>query len=707
MEAKKFFSKVTIAVLSAVVIGSGAAVIPQITNTGIIANAASVNEIEPNNTFATATPVNAGDVVTGALTGSDSDFYAVTLNESGTLNIKFNSNVVEYFDKINLYSSVNNNIRIDYIFSKGSTLSANLNAGKYYVEVVPSQYGSSSSYRGSYQLNFGFESAKETAAIKETLTHNNNSIKNADTISVNKSYNAFIAQTEKEDYYKFTLGGSGKVTLDLTGYMHGTYVVFYNSKGDIITKDWFYYNSKTNRIDAKPSLNLRAGTYYIGFTDSSSGKYSFKLNYASAGESCKETETSNNDTIAKANSISVNKTYKGQIAATETKDFYKFTLKKSGTVKIKFTGYMKEVDKFSIYDTKKQLIDHHWYYYDTKTNRIEETETLYLRAGTYYIGVENSNDSLISYKSGNYNIRVNFTDAKESFPESVSKNDDTFARANKINLNQVYNGQIAYDEGKDFYKFTLSKKSTVKIKLNAQFSDTSYNYFGKAIIYNSSKLQKWTSYSISSYNTHSLSQTLGTESYNKIELPKGTYYLAFEGNKGSPNNYNFKVIVNIPTTKIKLSKSSVTLGKGESLTLKTTFTPSNASNKTITWKTSNSKVATVKNGKITAKKAGTVTITAKTSNGKTATCKVTVKNAPSKVTLSKKTLTLKKGSSATLKVSLPKNTASYKKTFTSSNKNVVTVNSSGKVTAKKAGTAYITVKTFNGKTAKCKVTVKN
>ena len=152
------------------------------------------------------------------------------------------------------------------------------------------------------------------------------------------------------------------------------------------------------------------------------------------------------------------------------------------------------------------------------------------------------------------------------------------------------------------------------------------------------------------------------------------------------------------TNYIKLNKDSISLGKGETFKL--------TADKTVNWRTSNSKVATVKNGKITAKKAGTVTITAKTSNGKTATCKVTVKNAPSKVTLNKKTLTLKKGKSATLKVSLPKNTASYKKTFTSSNNKIATVSSSGKITAKKAGTVTITIKTFNGKTAKCKVTVK-
>ena len=167
-----------------------------------------------------------------------------------------------------------------------------------------------------------------------------------------------------------------------------------------------------------------------------------------------------------------------------------------------------------------------------------------------------------------------------------------------------------------------------------------------------------------------------------------------------------KITVIIPATKVTLSKTSVTLGKGETLTVKATVTPTNATNKKVTWSTSNKKVATVANGKITAKGVGTATITAKTSNGKTAKIKVTVKNAPSKVTLNKTSLTLGVKESFTLTKTLPKNTASNKITYTSSKPSVATVSEKGVITAKKAGTAKITVKTFNGKKYTCTVTVK-
>ena len=89
------------------------------------------------------------------------------------------------------------------------------------------------------------------------------------------------------------------------------------------------------------------------------------------------------------------------------------------------------------------------------------------------------------------------------------------------------------------------------------------------------------------------------------------------------------VTTNRPVTSIKLNKKTITIKKGEKETLKATILPSNASNKSITWKSSNTKIATVSNkGVVTAKKDGTVKITAKSNNGKTATCNVTVKSTP-------------------------------------------------------------------------------
>ena len=157
---------------------------------------------------------------------------------------------------------------------------------------------------------------------------------------------------------------------------------------------------------------------------------------------------------------------------------------------------------------------------------------------------------------------------------------------------------------------------------------------------------------------------------------------------------------------ITLNKTSITLGVGEKYDLNSSI-PNNTAAYYRLYYSNNTAIAPVQKagGLVTAKTAGTATIRCKLSNGKEATCKVTVKSAPSRVTVSDKSATLKVGQSKTLKATLNNNAYSYRSTWTSSNTYVATVNSTGKISAKSQGTATITYKTYNGKTASCKLTV--
>ena len=156
---------------------------------------------------------------------------------------------------------------------------------------------------------------------------------------------------------------------------------------------------------------------------------------------------------------------------------------------------------------------------------------------------------------------------------------------------------------------------------------------------------------------------------------------------------------------VKLNKTKATLVVGSQLTLKATVKPANATT-TLTWKSSNKKVATVtKKGVVKALKKGTATITVRTANGKKATCKITVPAAPTGVTLNKTKVTLKVGKKLTLKPKLKGAGAKTTYTWKSSNKKVVTVTNKGVVKALKKGTATITVTTANGKKATCRITV--
>ena len=155
--------------------------------------------------------------------------------------------------------------------------------------------------------------------------------------------------------------------------------------------------------------------------------------------------------------------------------------------------------------------------------------------------------------------------------------------------------------------------------------------------------------------------------------------------------------VTVKASTIKFAKTSTTIYKGKTVTVKATATPS----ATVKYTSSNSKIATVnsKTGVVKGVKAGTVTITATAGSLKT-TCKVVVKNPT--FSLTKSSATIKKGKTTTIK---SKAAPANKVTYTSSNKKVATVTSKGVVKGIKKGKATITVK-CNGIAKKFVVTVK-
>lgn len=172
---------------------------------------------------------------------------------------------------------------------------------------------------------------------------------------------------------------------------------------------------------------------------------------------------------------------------------------------------------------------------------------------------------------------------------------------------------------------------------------------------------------------------------NNVKVGTATVIATLTGIYSGVITEQFKIL---PT----ISKKTATVYAGATLNL------SVKSSASVTWKTSNSKVATVnKNGVVTAVKAGTATITA-TSGGVKLNCKVTVKNR--QLNTSKKSLYA--GQKLTLKYYGGTGTIKWK----SSNKQIATVNKDGVVTTLSPGTVTITA-TRNGVSLKCNLTVVN
>ncbi len=194
--------------------------------------------------------------------------------------------------------------------------------------------------------------------------------------------------------------------------------------------------------------------------------------------------------------------------------------------------------------------------------------------------------------------------------------------------------------------------------------------------------------------------------------------VSWDGSSAAVSAVNCNTPQPVPVSSVSISGSGVSDGKlslksGASMQLTATVTPSNATDKTVSWTSSNSSVAKVSDGKITAVKAGTATITA-TAGGKTASVVVTVADNPVPVTsvsisgdgVSGGKLSLKSGASAQLTATVkPDNATDRKVTWTSSDSSVANVMGTGVVTAgSKAGRATVTA-TAGGVSASVEVTV--
>lgn len=201
-----------------------------------------------------------------------------------------------------------------------------------------------------------------------------------------------------------------------------------------------------------------------------------------------------------------------------------------------------------------------------------------------------------------------------------------------------------------------------------------------------------------------------TNGLSTSQLEQGRNY-----NKATSVSFS---VYNAPKSiSINKGANSITVGKGETVTIsESTNSGTYANPKNIHWSYNSSNVSVKKGSGNKAQLKGLHTGSARVGvtvyNGVSDTMNVNVKPAPTSVKLNKTSITLKKGQKYTL--SECTNSGSYANAsnlkWTSSNSKIATVTkgsaNKATVTAKAKGTTYVTIKTYNGKTATCKVTVK-
>ncbi len=216
------------------------------------------------------------------------------------------------------------------------------------------------------------------------------------------------------------------------------------------------------------------------------------------------------------------------------------------------------------------------------------------------------------------------------------------------------------------------------------------------------------------YATITISSSNATVGDYLLNMSEARFAMADEPSEftiSGTTNYPFHYF--ILATGISLNKTYATIYDGTTLQLVASISPSNTTNKTIAWSSSDTSVATVSsNGLVTALKPGTATITVTTQDGSnlSATCQLTVqKQLATSITLSQNSLEIGIGATATLVATvLPENTTDKRVMWTSSNTAIASV-AAGMVQGNSMGECIITATTLDGSdlSATCHVVVTN
>lgn len=170
----------------------------------------------------------------------------------------------------------------------------------------------------------------------------------------------------------------------------------------------------------------------------------------------------------------------------------------------------------------------------------------------------------------------------------------------------------------------LEKNNAIDNRIKLKIGD---NIFLSAVVEPNKKINEGVTWEAEDYNIATIDKD-----NNLIANSVGTTTISANTYNGLKKFFTLEVLP-IEADSIKIDQKEINIVKGDTYHLSATITPENTTNKNITWKSSNNKIVTVKNGVIKANKIGKVIITAETSNGKTDTIEFKVKLDKVKLTL--------------------------------------------------------------------------
>ena len=480
-------------------------------------------EAEGNNSMSSADRIYPNASCYGYLSSySDEDWFKFTIGSNGYISLTLNHEYIEHngtYWNVCLYSQDGSEMYtmgVNGDITSQRSCRVGLPAGTYYVKVREGTFHSDVNY--NLRVNY---------VAADFWEREDNDNRNAsDSISANKSVTGSIMNYDDEDWYKFTIGSKGYISLTLNHeYIehNGTYWNVYLYKQD---GSEMYRMNVNGDITSQRScrIGLPAGTYYIKVTRGtfhSNVNYNLRVNYVAAGY----WETESNDSQSGADQIAPNVSVTGSLMNYAESDYYKFETKSSGYISITLNhSYIDSSSnywKLRLYRALDGALLHEAYCQGNITS--QKTCRIGLPAGKYLVQVTQGT----FHSDMDYNLRINYV----SDNSYETEKNDTIATADSITKNKVSRGTLMTNGDQDYYTFTLKSKCYVNFRLTHGYIDDDWDYFHLTVSNKSN----------SPIMEYSLS---GTElGLNKgMVLPAGKYYVKVtSSNRHSTTPYGILV----------------------------------------------------------------------------------------------------------------------------------------------------------------------
>lgn len=308
--------------------------------------------------------------------------------------------------------------------------------------------------------------------------------------------------------------------------------------------------------------------------------------------------TAKADVGVDAVSMSLDDTFvSGTIWEKGTADFYVVTLPSDGWLTVTYQGWNIGDAYYSILKedlTKSYTKDE--IYTSTDISPITHSRTLALENGRYMVKVWASGNH-----TGDYKIKASFKAAENN----EDSNNNEFITAQRLEQKRLITGFISEDDKVDFYKIELPAQQTIQVVYTASIADSYFH------VWNGDNTERHKA------EVYTASETQPKTYLYEATLNPGIYYIQIYPYGSNRGRYTLQWKEKIMTQSLSISadkSGSVIAGKKVRLSAK--FNPSNVSEKTVEWKTSNNNTAEVdQNGNVTTKRPGVVKITATATDG--------------------------------------------------------------------------------------------